>query len=1125
MGATANDIVGMSRLRARIALPALSAWLVALAAAHPATAEPLVLGGPQQTFIFDGTVGASWDRNFTFTAYSPTVVVVTDCCLVGDQFEVFDNGLSLGLTSVPPPLSTGTFLVGPGPADITGMVTMSAIPGPGQGTIYAYSLYIDPSQSFFTQFDPAAQQNPMVFNGGVLAPTGGVLQTFTQPVEILATGGTVDTANADTSFEGDISGAGQLVKTGSGTLSLSGDNDYSGGTLVDAGTLVAASDFALPDGGAVYVNAGGHLLAADDVYATIGLLSDGAAGGGLVEIGTTSEFTMLSVGWDDQDSTFSGVISGPGSFEKTGIGTLTLTGVGSAIDGILLLCDCGGSGGLAIEGGSFAAGAGISVTESTLSVTDGGRLEQTDASGGFLVDAGTIIVDGENSTIAVQGITIATAAFGATEITVRNGGAFESASLVLLVDGTSVLVTGADSTLSALALGIGAGGAPDVVTVADGGLIDSPMGIAIAPDAALKIGDGAAAGTVLTAEIINDGEIIADFSGYSGIDAIISGTGTLDKSGTGELELTGISSYTGQTVVDGGLLTVNGDISSSSLLTVGVDGTVGGVGFLPATQLGGILAPGNSIGTLTVSDSLTFAPGSTYEVEVSTTAADRVDVVAGLAGTGTADLSGGIVVPVYEPGSYIARSYVILTAEGGLGGTEFEALAQTAPAGFTQELVYSNDDTVELVLDLVMRPEPEPEPEPSPEPEPEPSPEEAGPEPSPSPNPYANLNRNQNAVRDAIVSWFDANGGIPAEFAALSPEGLTQASAETAAAGIAMGQQAAEQFLSILAVPQFGDTGPAMPSSAPLAYARQGDTATSRVERAFGAGFGSLSAAGVSTPASYWQGWGAAYGAGSRIDGNTTIGSSDITSQVWGLAAGHDIAFGGTSLGAALGGGWGSYELANGFGQGSVGSFNAGVRATQELGPAAYLSGALAYGYHAFSTSRTVTGERYEADYSGHSIAGRAEAGWRFSAPMANLTPYGAVETVGLYTPSHGESASGTGLFALNYRAEQTISTRLELGARVSHTIDLDTGKLTLSGRAAWRHNLNPDRNVTAGFATLAGTGFVTDAAAASRNAALITLGVDYAMTGNVTLGLTADASIGDTSSAFAGKASIRIRW
>jgi outer membrane autotransporter protein len=54
---------------------------------------------------------------------------------------------------------------------------------------------------------------------------------------------------------------------------------------------------------------------------------------------------------------------------------------------------------------------------------------------------------------------------------------------------------------------------------------------------------------------------------------------------------------------------------------------------------------------------------------------------------------------------------------------------------------------------------------------------------------------------------------------------------------------------------------------------------------------------------------------------------------------------------------------------------------------------------------------------------------------------------------------------------------------------------------------------------------FVTDAAAASRNSLLLTLGADYALASNVSLGLAADAAIGDASRAIAGRASFKVRW
>ena len=50
--------------------------------------------------------------------------------------------------------------------------------------------------------------------------------------------------------------------------------------------------------------------------------------------------------------------------------------------------------------------------------------------------------------------------------------------------------------------------------------------------------------------------------------------------------------------------------------------------------------------------------------------------------TGTASLA-GTVQAVFAPGSYVARTYTILSAAGGLGGTTFNSLTTTnLPAGF-----------------------------------------------------------------------------------------------------------------------------------------------------------------------------------------------------------------------------------------------------------------------------------------------------------------------------------------------------------------------------------------------------------------------------------------------------------
>ncbi len=140
----------------------------------------------------------------------------------------------------------------------------------------------------------------------------------------------------------------------------------------------------------------------------------------------------------------------------------------------------------------------------------------------------------------------------------------------------------------------------------------------------------------------------------------ISGSGQLSKQGAGRLNLTGNVSVAGQTTVSAGNLAVNGALSGP--VQVQAAGTLSGNGSVGAVVNQGTIAPGNSIGTLTVNGNYQQAASGTYQVEVNS--AGQSDL---LAVSGTAALAGAVDV-VAEPGSYVAgTSFTILTA-GGVSG-------------------------------------------------------------------------------------------------------------------------------------------------------------------------------------------------------------------------------------------------------------------------------------------------------------------------------------------------------------------------------------------------------------------------------------------------------------------------
>lgn len=152
--------------------------------------------------------------------------------------------------------------------------------------------------------------------------------------------------------------------------------------------------------------------------------------------------------------------------------------------------------------------------------------------------------------------------------------------------------------------------------------------------------------------------------------------GTLTKRGAGKLVLTGDDTFGPDQinyVVEGGVLSVNGNLRTTSDggVTVKSGATLKGTGTVGAVDIeaGGTLAPGNSPGTLNVTD-LTLSSGGTHQVEiVGDSNYDRIIA------TGTVNLSGALDLnPTYTPA--VGTQFVIVQA-GIVSGT-FDGLPDGA---------------------------------------------------------------------------------------------------------------------------------------------------------------------------------------------------------------------------------------------------------------------------------------------------------------------------------------------------------------------------------------------------------------------------------------------------------------
>ncbi|HHR3907243.1 TPA: autotransporter-associated beta strand repeat-containing protein, partial [Salmonella enterica] len=165
------------------------------------------------------------------------------------------------------------------------------------------------------------------YSGGTLISDGTLVASN---VESLGTGDVTNNATLELNTGGDftnnISGSGQVVKSGDETLTLSGSNTYTGGTTINDGTLVATSVEALGSG---------------DV--------------------TNDAVLALNTGGD-----FANNIGGTGSVVKSGDETLTLSGTNSYTGGTTI------SGGTLVATNVEALGTGDVTNNATLELNTGG---------------------------------------------------------------------------------------------------------------------------------------------------------------------------------------------------------------------------------------------------------------------------------------------------------------------------------------------------------------------------------------------------------------------------------------------------------------------------------------------------------------------------------------------------------------------------------------------------------------------------------------------------------------------------------------------------------------------------------------------------------------------------------
>jgi len=279
----------------------------------------------------------------------------------------------------------------------------------GGATTTAYTAYNDLSslvtkQIVLTNAATATVQtiagNPFTFAG--LAPeldqNGAGAFVISNNITLGYTLTASGSGTGTVTLAGNLSGNNvSVIKTGTWTMVLGGSNTYNGATVVQDGHLFIANSYGLS--GSTLSNVAGAAVSTNAVVFT-GSFNKAYLGGlaGSLDLGltnTTGGRVDLVVGGNNQNTIYSGTLSGAGSLTKAGSGTLTLSGINTysgdtLVNGGMLVAGAL-TNGLGGSGSSLGTGAQIIISGGTLRFGSGALLAVTNTvAGSISLNGGTL---------------------------------------------------------------------------------------------------------------------------------------------------------------------------------------------------------------------------------------------------------------------------------------------------------------------------------------------------------------------------------------------------------------------------------------------------------------------------------------------------------------------------------------------------------------------------------------------------------------------------------------------------------------------------------------------------------------------------------------------------------------
>ena len=444
--------------------------------------------------------------------------------------------------------------------------------------------------------------------------------------------------------------AGSLQKTGPGRLTLSASNSFTGSTRSVTGTLTVNNASALASS-TLDMNGADSGSVTFSQNSTLG----GLTGSRNLDMSTHT----LSIGNNGQSTTYSGVLSN-GGLTKVGSGTLALSGV-NTFSGTMSINE----GTVSVGSWNNASSNGVWGNAASLIQMNGGRINYTGASASGNL-RGMNLASGTNTIDVASGATLNFTGFNTFQ---SNGGNLVkegAGTLQLGSPGVANNIFAGKATINSGTLDwFGGGSMPnpaslvsDFLTINNGAAFalsysDAPttvsanIGIRLAGNATIMSGTASGASHTIAGPIA-DGAT----------------AGSLQKTGLGTLTLSATNTYSGNTTISAGRLTLggNGVLGSGSYA-----GTIANAGELvlgsgAAQILSGVISGTGSV-TKSGAGTLTLSAANTYAGNTTLSAGRLV-----LGGSGVLG-SGSYAGTIANAGELIFGSNAAQTLSGGISGT------------------------------------------------------------------------------------------------------------------------------------------------------------------------------------------------------------------------------------------------------------------------------------------------------------------------------------------------------------------------------------------------------------------------------------------------------------------------